>query len=72
MPDAPSPYILVNGDRYPFTPGQTLEELAALLCPGSGTVVVELNEAVIPPEQRTHILIRPDDRLEFIHFVGGG
>jgi len=65
-------YITVNGEKYPFRPGQTLAELVASFCARPGTVVAELNEAIIPPEQMSKVALSPEDRLELVHFVGGG
>jgi sulfur carrier protein len=35
-------------------------------------IVIELNGEILPPEQWSQTLLKADDRLEIVSFVGGG
>ena len=63
--------ILVAGKHFGQSSGRAVAP-KAIKATGVGAVVVELNEVIIPPEQISQVFLKPEDRLELVHFVGGG
>ncbi|MCC8193566.1 MAG: sulfur carrier protein ThiS [Deltaproteobacteria bacterium] len=64
--------ITVNGKRFPYEAGMTLASLIAGLSPAQGSVVAEVNGNIIPREAFEGTLLDVGDRIEIVHFVGGG
>ncbi len=64
--------VLVNGDERDVPAGTTLEALVRLLGLSAERLAVELNLRVIrrPEWERTELA--EGDRVEIVHFVGGG
>jgi thiamine biosynthesis protein ThiS len=63
----------INGETRDI-PG-TQETLAALieqLGMKADRVAVELNRVIVPRERWSATVLRDGDRLEIVHFVGGG
>ena len=52
----------------PFTLAALIESLAMQ----SDRVAVELNRAIVPRDRWPQTLLKDGDRLEIVHFVGGG
>ena len=63
--------IFINGQQMPFAAGITIAQILDTLQIVPASIVVELNEDIIPPEGHHNSLFE-NDRLEFIRFVGGG
>jgi sulfur carrier protein len=53
---------------HPFTLAALVESLAMK----SDRVAVELNRAIVPRDRWAATLLKEDDHLEIVHFVGGG
>ena len=64
--------IEINGERRPLAPGQTVFALLAAIGLDGRKVAVERNEAIVPRSRYAETLLRPGDRLEIVHFIGGG
>jgi thiamine biosynthesis protein ThiS len=67
--------LCINGDIRPFThvaPGFTLAALIESLGMKSDRVAVELNREIAPRDRWNQIALKEGDRLEIVHFVGGG
>lgn len=64
--------LLVNGEEKQVEERTTVQELLALLGLGETLVAVERNDEVIPRAQHPSTLLREGDRVEVVHFVGGG
>jgi sulfur carrier protein len=65
----------INGDGRSFpevTSGLTLALLIETLGMKSDRVAVELNRNIIPRDRWAETLLKEGDRLEIVHFVGGG
>ncbi|MDR2161223.1 MAG: sulfur carrier protein ThiS [Desulfovibrio sp.] len=71
MEREPEGGLLLNGEIHPYAPGLTIASLVAFLMENSAAVAVELNGEICAREQFDQPL-RPGDRLEVLHFVGGG
>jgi sulfur carrier protein len=67
--------LQVNGDERQFdAPGDslTLAALIEILGMKSDRVAVELNREIVPRNQWSDTHLKEADRLEIVHFVGGG
>jgi thiamine biosynthesis protein ThiS len=65
----------LNGDERTFSDTQTPFTLAALveiLGMKADRVAVELNREIVPRDRWTETQLNEGDRLEIVHFVGGG
>jgi thiamine biosynthesis protein ThiS len=64
--------LQINGDEREFTSPLTLAALVAQLGMKADRVAVELNREIARREQWTTLELKDGDRLEIVHFVGGG
>ncbi len=64
--------IAVNGEPTDVPTGTTVKELLVRLGLGDTLVAVERNEAVVPRAAHVETRLAEGDRLEVVHFVGGG
>ncbi len=64
--------VHVNGDEREVPDGVTIAELVAHLGLGGGPVAVERNRDVVPRAQHATTKVNEGDRIEVVHFVGGG
>lgn len=64
--------LIVNGEEREFDAVSTLPELLAHLGLKPDRVAVELNRELIPRERWTSVRLNEGDKLEVVHFVGGG
>jgi len=64
--------LLINGDEKTFDSPLTLAALVDTLGMKSDRVAVELNRDIAPRATWAEIQLKDGDRLEIVHFVGGG
>jgi sulfur carrier protein len=64
--------IIVNGDPVEVESNLTLLTLLARLDKSANQVAVEHNGEVIEPDDFATLMLQASDRLELVHFVGGG
>jgi sulfur carrier protein len=67
--------LQINGDERQFAaPGDslTLAALVEILGMKSDRVAVELNREIVPRGRWSDTHLKEGDRLEMVHFVGGG
>jgi thiamine biosynthesis protein ThiS len=64
--------LVVNGEERLVEPSVTVKELLALLGLAETLVAVERNEEVVPRAQHEATALEDGDRVEVVHFVGGG
>lgn len=64
--------VTVNGEPREFPSGLTLKGLLETLDLDPRKVAVERNLEIAPRSAYDTIAIQPEDRLEIVHFVGGG
>ncbi|GAB4215434.1 MAG: sulfur carrier protein ThiS [Sandaracinaceae bacterium] len=64
--------IAVNGEPTEVPPGTTVRALLERLGLGDALVAVERNEAVVPRALHAVTPLAEGDRVEVVHFVGGG
>ena len=64
--------IYLNGKQIEYTLGMSVKEFLE----GQGftiaRIAVELNEEILPKAQYENTILQEEDRLEVVHFVGGG
>jgi thiamine biosynthesis protein ThiS len=63
--------IIINGQEQTFAP-ITLALLVEHLGMKQDRVAVELNRNIVPRDQWAETHLAEGDRLEIVHFVGGG
>jgi sulfur carrier protein len=64
--------LQINGEPKILQDGLTLAALVAQLGAKPDRVAVELNLQIVPRAEWAQTLLRDGDRLEIVHFVGGG
>ena len=64
--------LVVNGDERSCPPGTTVDAFLRSLDLVPGTVVVERNQSIVDRSAYGETLLEAGDRLEIVHFVGGG
>ncbi|HUK48271.1 MAG TPA: sulfur carrier protein ThiS [Terriglobales bacterium] len=64
--------LIINGESRELGPVSTLSDLIAQLGMKPDRVAVELNRELIPRDRWPATLLSDGDKLEIVHFVGGG
>lgn len=64
--------LVINGAEREVAGVSTLASLIEQLGMKSDRVAVELNRQIVPRGRWTETSLAPGDRLEIVHFVGGG
>jgi len=64
--------ITVNGETRDLADQVSIEELLHALAVPPGRVAVEVNEEVVPRDAYAAWRLAAGDRIEIVHFVGGG
>lgn len=64
--------ICLNGESQEIPDGTSVGGLLRLLEMPSDRVAVERNREIVPRAKWETTPVNPSDRLEVVHFVGGG
>lgn len=64
--------IEVNGKSRDVRDGLSIASLISDLDLDGRLVVVELNRQIVRQTERAEVALRAGDRVEIVHFVGGG
>jgi thiamine biosynthesis protein ThiS len=64
--------VYVNGDSKELSTPISLAELITQLDLPAARIAVELNRSVVRRNDWSTTLLQDDDRIEIVHFVGGG
>lgn len=64
--------LQINGDARDFPDGLTLAALVEQLGMKPDRVAVELNLEIVPRANWQSTQLKDGDKLEIVHFVGGG
>ena len=64
--------VFVNGDEKEFGVGISLAELIAQLDLPAPRIAIELNREVVRRSDWGGTMLKDNDRIEIVHFVGGG
>ena len=65
-------HIQVNGEAREVDENISLPQLIAILNLKPEQIAIELNHDVVRRAHWEGTLLKPDDRVEIVHFVGGG
>lgn len=63
--------LIINGESQTFSI-ETVSALVDQLGMKPDRVAIELNRAIVPRDQWSQTSLHDGDRLEIVHFVGGG
>ena len=64
--------VTINGKDVTLEPGTTVAAFLASRGYHERLVVVEVNETIVPRSAYATTTFAPGDRVEIVHFVGGG
>jgi len=70
--DSDTMKLQINGETHEFDSPLTLATLLQKLEMKADRVAVELNRSIVPREGWAATSLAEGDRLEIVHFVGGG
>lgn len=63
---------MVNGNALEVTESETVQELLKELKLAGKGAIVELNEEILEKSQHGETRLSNGDKVEIVHFVGGG
>jgi thiamine biosynthesis protein ThiS len=64
--------VQINGESREVGAGTTLDDLVGELSLAPARIAVELNQRVVRRDRWAQTILAGDDRIEIVHFVGGG
>ena len=64
--------IKVNGKKLVFDQNTSVEKLTKKLKIPLNKVAIELNKKILDKKKLKKIKLRSDDKIEIVHFIGGG
>jgi len=64
--------IQLNGDSYEINSGTNLNQLLNKLKIQKNKVAVEVNGIIVEKNKYPNLILSKDDKVEIVHFIGGG
>jgi thiamine biosynthesis protein ThiS len=64
--------LTINGETREVPPVRTLSELIAALSLDTRKVAIEQNLEIVPRSLHAKTAVAEGDRIEIVHFIGGG
>ena len=64
--------ITVNGRQIQVIPKFSLKNLVTKLKIPLNNIAIELNKKIIDKNKITKIILKKGDKVEIVHFIGGG
>ena len=64
--------IQLNGDPYEINDRTNLNELLNKLKIQKNKVAIEVNGEIVQKDKYQSLVLRKDDKVEIVHFIGGG
>jgi thiamine biosynthesis protein ThiS len=64
--------VHINGEARTLGEGTTLAALAGALSIDTRKVAMEVNFSIIPRSQYGEIMLKENDQVEIVQFIGGG
>lgn len=64
--------VYINGNEIDVLKQLSVEDLIAERCLNPDTIVVEHNLSILPKEKWPEVMLKAEDKLEIVSFVGGG
>ena len=65
-------WLLLNGERREVADGVSLAQLIETLGLAPERIAIELNQSVVRRAEWAGTKLKENDRIEIVHFVGGG
>ena len=65
-------WLLLNGERREVANGLSLAELVETLRLAPERIAIEFNQSVVRRADWSTLMLKEGDRVEVVHFVGGG
>ncbi|MDX1518523.1 MAG: sulfur carrier protein ThiS [Gammaproteobacteria bacterium] len=63
--------VILNGENHTLSGDLTVNDLLNELSL-EGKLAIEINEEIVPRSRYNETIIKPGDRIEVVHAVGGG
>ena len=64
--------IQLNGTSYEINLGTNLNELLNKLKINKNKVAIEINGEIVEKNKYLNLILNKDDKIEIVHFIGGG
>ena len=64
--------IQLNGDPYEIKNSTNLDELLNKLKIQKNKVAIEVNGQIVEKDKYSNLTLNKDDKVEIVHFIGGG
>ena len=64
--------IQLNGDSYEINGRTNLNGLLNKLKIQKNKVAIEVNGEIVQKDKYQNLILRKDDKVEIVHFIGGG
>ena len=64
--------IKINGKKFQIKPKMTLKDVIAKYKIPEKKVAIEVNEKIVNKQNLQKIKIKNFDKIEIVHFIGGG
>ena len=64
--------IQLNGDLHEINVGTNLKELLNKLRIPKNKVAIEVNGEIIEKKKYQNLILQKNDKVEIVHFIGGG
>ena len=64
--------IQLNGDLYKINKDTNLNELLNKLKIQSNKVAIEVNGEIVEKNKYSKMILKSNDKVEIVHFIGGG
>ena len=64
--------IQLNGDPFEINIGTNLNELLNKLKIQKNKVAIEVNGEIVEKNKYLNLILRKNDKVEIVHFIGGG
>ena len=64
--------IQLNGSSFEINDGANLSELLNKLKIEKNKVAVEVNGEIVEKNKYPNLILNKDDKVEIVHFIGGG
>ena len=64
--------IQLNGNSFEINAGINLNELLNKLKIGKNKVAIEVNGEIIEKSKYPKLILNKNDKVEIVHFIGGG
>ena len=64
--------IQLNGYPYEINNGTNLNQLLNKLKIQKNKIAIEVNGEIVEKSKYTNLILNKDDKVEIVHFIGGG